>query len=51
MLYKVNYLYHLEYRKEKLSRLHRTAFLNVKYLFSKGRLSKKVSVLKRVFTD
>ena len=51
ILYKVNYLDSLGYRERKISRLHRTAFLNVKYLFSKGSLSKKISLLKIMFTD
>ena len=51
ILYKVNYLHPLGYRKQKISLLHLTAFLNVEYLFSKQSLSKKVSFLKRVFTS
>ena len=39
-LYRINYLYPFGYRKQKISRLHRTAFLNVKQFFSKQSLSK-----------
>ena len=46
IFYKLNHLHPFGYRKQTISRLHRTAFLNVKHLFSKRNLSKKVSFLK-----
>ena len=46
IFYKLNYLHPFVYRKQTISRLHWTAFLNVEHLFSKRSLSKKVSFLK-----
>ena len=48
ILYKANYWHPPGDRKQKISCLHRTAFLNVKYLFLNRILSKKVFPKKSV---
>ena len=47
---KKNYLHPLSHKKQKISRLHRSMFLNIKLFFSKRSLSNKVSFLKRIYT-